>query len=152
MFKSTKKEAAPAYQWREYEGENPHKTHGHVSVLDTADNDASAWDIGEGGDDDMEFIIKVLKGQNMAFYRSLQAKTGVPGGNPDYWGSDYAGPKPSDVEWQVAADDLFGAALQAGVFGHGWIAGPTGPQGPKGDKGDPGVGLTPGSVFTATVK
>ena len=91
----------------------------------------------------MEFIIKVLKGQNMAFYRSLKAKTGVPGpagGNPDYWGSDFVGQKPNDDEWRSAADILFGAALQAGVFT------------PKGDKGDPGIGLTPGSVFTATVK
>ena len=100
----------------------------------------------------MEFIIKVLKGQTMAFYRALAAKTLVPRGDPNYWGSDYAGTKPNDQEWHDAADDLLGAALQAGVFGHGWIAGPTGPQGPKGDKGDPGVGLTPGSVFTATVK
>ena len=66
--------------------------------------------------DGMEFIIQVLKGQNGAFYKSLQAKTGVPAGNAAYWGSDYTGTKPNDAEWRAAADDLLGAALQTGVF------------------------------------
>ena len=82
----------------------------------------------------MEFIIKVLKGQTMAFYRFMQDKTGVPGGNPDYWGSDYTGTKPNDQEWRDAADDLFGAALQAGVFTSG-IVGPVGPTGATGPAG-----------------
>lgn len=73
-------------------------------------------DITPIGDDTVDFIISVFKGQNMAFYRALQAKTGVPGGNADYWGSDYTGTKPNDQEWRDAADDLFGAALQVGVF------------------------------------
>lgn len=76
----------------------------------------SQFSLDTPGGDDMEFIITVLKGQNMAYYRALKAKTGVPGGNPDYWGSDYTGQKPSHAEWQAAADDLLGASLQAGVF------------------------------------
>jgi hypothetical protein len=67
------------------------------------------------GDEDMEFIIRVLKGQNSAFYRSLQAVTGEPGGDPAYWASDDPR-EPSDAEWADAAPKLFGAALQAGVF------------------------------------
>lgn len=69
------------------------------------------------GDEDMAIVIQTLKGQNMAYYRSLKLKTGAPGGNPDYWGSDYAGsPKPSQAEWEAAAPTLLGASLQAGVF------------------------------------
>ena len=72
------------------------------------------------GDDTMEFIIKILKGQTVAFYQAVQAKTGVPGGDAAYWGSNYVPPpgqnKPTEQEWRDAADDLFGAALQAGVF------------------------------------
>ena len=82
----------------------------------------------------MEFIIKVLKGQTMAFYRSLAAKTGVPSGLADYWGSDYADVQPNDVEWGNAAAILFGAALQAGVFTSG-IVGPVGPTGATGPAG-----------------
>ena len=93
----------------------------------------------------MEFIIKVLKGQSVSFYRSLAAKTGEPGGNPDYWGSDWTGPRPNDAEWQDAAGVLFGAALQAGVFTR------DGAIGPRGIQGEPGIGLTPGSQFTAKV-
>lgn len=96
--------------------------------------------------DDMQFIITVFRGQNMAFYRSLKAKTGVPGGNADYWGSDYAGsPKPTQAEWEAAIDDLFGAAMQAGVF---LEPGTPGPKGDKGDKGDPGVPGTSGVTET----
>ena len=86
----------------------------------------------------MEFIIKVLKGQTMAFYRALAAKTLVPRGDPNYWGSDYAGTKPNDQEWRDAADDLFGAALQAGVF---TATGTPGPAGPAGPIGTPGASL-----------
>ena len=82
----------------------------------------------------MFFFFYVLKGQNMAFYRALQAKTGAPGGLADYWGSDYTGTKPNDQEWRDAADDLFGAALQAGVFTSG-IVGPVGPTGATGPAG-----------------
>jgi hypothetical protein len=66
-------------------------------------------------DSDMSIVITTLKGQNTAFYRSLQAKTGVPAGDPGYWGVDGPG-VPTEAEWVAAADDLLGAALQTGVF------------------------------------
>jgi hypothetical protein len=77
------------------------------------------------GEDDMDFMIRVYKGQNMAFYEAMQAKTGgpekgTPGGNARYWGSDYVPPagqgKPSQTEWEAAIDDFVGASAQIGVF------------------------------------
>lgn len=52
IFSSTATASTPAYQWREYEGDNPHKTHGHLSTVDSADNDDSLWSLG-GGEDEM---------------------------------------------------------------------------------------------------
>ena len=71
------------------------------------------------GDADMSMIVDALKAQNMAYYRTLRQKTGSPGGNPDYWGSDYPGNGPSDSEWAAAADELFAASLEAGVMNSG---------------------------------
>ncbi len=68
------------------------------------------------GDEDMSMIIDALKAQDMAYYETLQQKTGSPGGNASYWGSDYTGAKPSDAEWAAAADELFSASLEAGVM------------------------------------
>ena len=104
----------PSWEWVPY-GLAPHDKHFHLSTVALADPDGSLWQL-KGDPDDMDFIISVFKGQNMAFYRALQAKTGAPGGLADYWGSDYTGQKPNDAEWRAAIDDLFGAALQAGVF------------------------------------
>ena len=64
----------------------------------------------------MSMIINALKAQNVAYYRTLQQRTGSPGGNPDYWGSDYPDNGPSDAEWVAAADELFAASLEAGVM------------------------------------
>ena len=64
----------------------------------------------------MLMIIDALKAQDMAYYRTLRQRTGSPGGNPDYWGSDYAGDGPSDAEWVAAADELFAASLEVGVM------------------------------------
>ena len=90
-------------------------------------------DIKQGKSEFMEFVIQVLKGQNTAFYRAMQAKTGEPHGDPAYWASD--DPRtPTDAEWVAAAPKLFGAALQTGVFSSGI----------KGDKGDPGPPGSPG--------
>ena len=67
-------------------------------------------------DADMLMIIDALKAQDMAYYRTLKQKTGSPGGNPDYWGSNYLGSRPSDAEWVAAADELFAASLEVGVM------------------------------------
>lgn len=70
--------------------------------------------------DDMQAILAALQAQDMEFYRALQAKTGSPVGNADYWGKDYQGtPKPTAAEWQSAAPELFAAALEAGVLSGG---------------------------------
>ncbi len=69
------------------------------------------------GDPDMTMIVDALKAQNMAYYRTLKQRTGSPGGNAEYWGSDYPGGGPSDAEWVAAADELFTASLKAGVMG-----------------------------------
>lgn len=145
MFSSYPTSTYPAWTWRPYNGINGHENHGHLSVVaDSRADQTHPWPMPGQEGDDMDFIIQVLKGQNMAFYRALKAKTGVPGGNADYWGSDYTGQKPNDSEWRAAADDLFGAALQAGVFtepGQGPVGpvGPRGATGPQGPKGDPGA-------------
>ena len=76
----------------------------------------------EGDDEDMSMIIDALKAQDMAYYETLQKKTGSPGGNASYWGSDYTGSKPSDAEWAGAADELFSASLEAGVMSGGGSA------------------------------
>lgn len=87
------------------------------------------------GDDDM-VLKKVLKGQSMAFYAEMKARTGVPGGaNADwYWGADGNGPNVSEAEWDNALDDFVGALFQMAV----WPPLTPGPAGPKGDTGDPG--------------
>lgn len=68
------------------------------------------------GDDDM--IREALQAQTMAWYEALQDKAGSPGGaNPGYWGSDYPGQGPNEAEWAAAEQELFTAALKAGVLG-----------------------------------
>jgi hypothetical protein len=107
------------------------------------------------GDDDMddarvrllalEPIIQALQWQTVAWYQNLQAKTGTPGGNAAYWGSDNTGARPSIEEWQAEATKLHAAALRIGASVG--PTGATGPQGPKGDPGPPGgAGVTEGRV------
>jgi hypothetical protein len=67
--------------------------------------------------EDNDMIIAALKQQTMEWYEVLQDKTGSPGGNASYWGSNYPGTSPSPQEWANAAPELFAAALQAGVLG-----------------------------------
>jgi hypothetical protein len=47
IFTSYPVGSRPAWQWGEYSGSNPHKTHAHVSVLASADKDATLWSIGD---------------------------------------------------------------------------------------------------------
>lgn len=79
--------------------------------------DCSPADLATGiKEDTLQTLITILKAQPMTFYRNLQAKTGTPGGNPDYWGVDYGGTKPNDQEWADAAPVLIGAVFQAAAL------------------------------------
>lgn len=68
------------------------------------------------GDDDV-LIQDTLKKMTMEWYEALQDKTGQPGGNASYWGSDYTGVKPNQEEWDAATPVLYEAAMRAGVLG-----------------------------------
>lgn len=67
------------------------------------------------GDEMMEVLINIFKGQNSAFYAALKAKTGEPHGDHTYWASDDPR-QPSQAEWEAAAPKFLAAALQTGVF------------------------------------
>ena len=110
----------------------------HVTLAEIAGGVSAPRGFYEGDDEDMSMILDALKAQDMAYYETLQNKTGSPGGNASYWGSDYTGAKPSDAEWAAAADELFSASLEAGVMtlttggkphGHDIPAGKTGVAG-----------------------
>jgi hypothetical protein len=105
-------------------------------------------------DDDDMMILAAIQDQTMKWYESLQDQTNHPGGNASYWGKDYVPPAgqsgPTAGEWDNAKQEIFTAALEAGVFhppgqqgeqgeqGDKGDVGTKGDQGPRGQKGDPG--------------
>lgn len=101
----------------------PETPHGYYDAMHfeliAHPNDLNTGIATQQSEEDMEFIIGVLKGQNMAFYRAVNNKTGHPFADADIWGSDYAGTKPTDEEWRVHVPAIFGAVMQAGVFFEG---------------------------------
>lgn len=104
-----------------------HPTKGGKVVVRYEDGTkGDTYDILPSPEEEDDLIIEALKQQTMSWYVSLAAQTGSPGGTPEWWGSDYTGTKvdgtpgppgnPDDAAWIRAADELFAAALQAGVL------------------------------------
>lgn len=61
----------PAWQWGPYSGDNPHNTHGHLSVLSGADHDARLWEI---GDDDLALLTDDEQLQLKRFLANIAAE------------------------------------------------------------------------------
>ncbi len=99
---------------------------------------------GQEDDDVLETMIRILQAQPDEFFVELQRQTGTPGGRALYWGPTEraAGTGASGAEWRQKAEEIFTAAVGAGVlYGQ---QGPAGPQGPQGEPGPRGVQGEPG--------
>lgn len=129
IFSSYPRGGVAPYTWRPYTG-GGHRNHGHLSTLDTADNQGAPWDIGTGttpppGDDDMETIKALQRQCNAGGFKGADGKAltvdGLLGKNT-----------------QHALDALAVAAAQNPV------PGPRGPRGAQGVKGDDGEGIMSG--------
>jgi hypothetical protein len=75
------------------------------------------WTTVTEGDNLVEFAIAVLKRQPDSFWETLQDKTGVPAGEALFWSQSGTkdGQRATDQEWKDAAEEIFAAALSAGV-------------------------------------
>ena len=66
--------------------------------------------------------LTALQRQTPAYFETLQAQTGHPGGRAGYWGESHdengnrIAELPSDEEWTKALPELAAASLQAGAF------------------------------------
>ncbi len=77
-------------------------------------------------EDDMATWLTTLQRQDEAYFVSLAAQTGSPGGaDPGYWGRSHnsdgvrVAPSPDDGEWTRAVDEIATAALSVGISGSG---------------------------------
>lgn len=84
--------------------------------------------------DIMNQFIPLLQSMDIAWWRQLQAKTGVPAGDVSYWADNRA----SAAEWEAATPAIVTAVFQSAVTQVG-TPGPQGDPGPKGDTGESGT-------------
>jgi len=90
------------FVWRDYDGPNPHDTHIHVSVLTTADNNTSEWNI-EGGDD------MASSAQKMWVDFAFNAMPNEFKGDPNFWYNLAE----ADAQWDTAFRPALSKGAQA---------------------------------------
>lgn len=107
IFSSYLQGSRPAWQWGEYSGSNPHKTHAHVSVLPGADRDTRLWEI---GDTDMALLTKEEEQQLRDFLNYIKAEQSNVGfvtqAIQDIRERNVRGPAARDVDLKALAEKV----------------------------------------------